>query len=99
MRPCLGLSGITEQVHDDGTLGDSLVDLEQVLSFDPSVLLGLLPRLSVLSYTNDDVHAVVAEVKALSVTLRSVTDERESVILEVFLEYSLVLVLSSVFPA
>jgi len=86
MRPCLGLSSITEQVHDDGTLGDSFVNLEQVLSLDPSILLSLLPRLSVLSYTDDDVQAVVAEVETLSVTLRTVTDECESVILEVFLE-------------
>lgn len=94
MRPCLGLSSITEQVHDDGTLGDSLVNLKQVLALDPSILLGLLPRLSVLSYTDNDIQTVVAEVETLSVSLRSVTDECESVILEVFLECNLVLVLS-----
>jgi hypothetical protein len=42
-RPGLRLSGIREQVHDDGALGDGLVDVEQVGAGDPAVLLGLLP--------------------------------------------------------
>lgn len=42
-RPGLGLSSITEQVHDDGTLGDGLIDIEEVLSWDPAILLGVLP--------------------------------------------------------
>lgn len=41
--PGLRLGGVTEQVHDDGALGDGLVDFEQVLAGDPAVLDGILP--------------------------------------------------------
>lgn len=84
--PGLRLSGIGEQVHDDGTAGDGLIDIEEVLAGDPAILLGLLPRSTVLAHTNDDVQAVVTEVKALAVTLRTVADEGEGVVLEVVLQ-------------
>ena len=86
MRPGLGLGGVTEQVHDDGTLLDSLVNLEKVDAGLPAILDGLLPALAVFSDTNDDVEAVVAEVEALAVTLGAVADEGEGVVLEVLLE-------------
>lgn len=96
MRPGLGLSGIREQVHDDGTLGDGLVDLEEVLAGNPAVLNGILPRLAILADTNDDVDAVVTEVETLAVTLRAVADESESVVLEVVLwEWSLKLAINA----
>lgn len=83
MGPSLLLRGITEQVHDDSTLVDSLVNVEQVLAWDPSILLGLLPGSTVLSHTNNDVQSVVAKVETLTVTLRSVSDQSEGVVLEV----------------
>jgi hypothetical protein len=83
--PGLALSGITEEVHDDGAPGDGLIDLEEVLAGNPAVLLRILPRLTVLSYTNDDVQAVVAEVQALTVALGTVADQSECVVLKVFL--------------
>jgi hypothetical protein len=52
----------------------------------PSVLLGLLPRLSALADADNHVQAVVAGVEALSVALRAVADECERVVLEVLLE-------------
>jgi hypothetical protein len=83
--PGLALGSVGEQVHDDGALGDGLIDVEEVFAWHPAILLGLLPRGTVLPDTNNDVEAVVAEVEALAVTLRSVTDQREGVVLEVFL--------------
>lgn len=83
--PGLALGGIGEEVHDDGTLGDGLVDLEKVLAGDPAILLGILPGLAVLADTDDDVEAVVTEVEALAVTLRAVSDKGESIVLEVLL--------------
>jgi hypothetical protein len=83
--PRLTLGGIGEQVHDDGAAGDGLVDLEEVLAGDPAVLDGILPRLTVLAHTDDDVEAVVTEVEALAVALRAVADEGEGVVLEVLL--------------
>lgn len=83
--PRLGLSGVTEEVHDDGAARDGLVDLEEVLAGDPAVLDGVLPRLAILTDTDDDVEAVVAEVEALAVALRAVADEGEGVVLEVLL--------------
>ena len=87
--PGLALGGVTEEVHDDGTLGDGLVDLEQVLAGNPAVLYSILPRLTVLSDTDDDVQTVVAEVETLAVTLRAVADEGKGVVLEVLLQRGL----------
>lgn len=86
--PGLRLSGVAEQVHDDGTLGDGLIDFEQVLAGDPAILLGVLPRSTVLSHANNHIQTVVAQVQALAVALRAVADEGQSVILEVFLRQS-----------
>ena len=85
MGPGLGLGGVGEQVHDDGALGDGLVDLEEVLAGNPAILDGVVPGLAVLADTDDDVQAVVTEVEALAVTLRAVADEGEGVVLEVLL--------------
>jgi hypothetical protein len=43
LGPGLGLGSVGEQVHDNGGLANSLVDVEQVLAGDPAVLLSLLP--------------------------------------------------------
>lgn len=85
LGPGLGLGGVGEQVHDNGGLANGLVNVEQVLAGDPAIGLGLLPRGAVLSHTDDDVQAVVAEVETLAVTLRAVADEGEGVVLEVLL--------------
>lgn len=84
--PGLGLCGVGEQVHDDGTTGDGLVNWEQVLALNPSVLLSFLPGLSSLADTDNDVKALVASVKTLAVALGSVTDHGKSIILEVLKE-------------
>lgn len=84
--PGLRLGGVAEQVHDDGTAGDGLVDIEEVLARDPAILHGVLPGLAVLADTDDDVEAVVAQVEALAVALGAVANEGEGVVLEVVLE-------------
>lgn len=83
--PGLRLGGVGEQVHDDGAAGDGLIDIEEVLAGDPAILLSILPRLAVLSDTDDDVQAVVAKVETLTVALRTVANEGKSVVLEVVL--------------
>lgn len=85
MSPCLTLSSVREQVHNDGTPGNGLVHLEQVCAWYPAVLNGLLPRLTIFPHTNDHIQAIVAEVETLAVTLRSVSDEGKSIVLEVVL--------------
>ena len=85
VRPGDALCGVAEQVHDNGTLLNSLVDLEEILAGYPAIFLRLFPAYAVLSHANDDVEPVVAKVQPLSVTLRAVADEREGVVLEVFL--------------
>jgi len=85
VRPCLTLGRITEQVHDDGPLGDGLVHLEEVLSRHPPILDGVFPRLAVFAHADDDIETVVAEVEALSVALRAVANKGKSVVLEVIL--------------
>ena len=77
------LSGIRQEVHDNGTSLDSLGDVEQGLALDPSVLLGLLPGSTALSDTDNDVETVVTGVERLTVTLGSVTDHGKGVVLEV----------------
>lgn len=83
--PGLGLSSITQQVHDDGTLGNGLINLEQVLSFFPTILYSVFPGLTVLPHADNDIHAVVSEVKTLAVTLRAIANQGEGIVLEVFL--------------
>jgi hypothetical protein len=43
LGPGLGLGGVGEEVHDDGSSVDGLLDREEGLSRDPSVLLSLPP--------------------------------------------------------
>jgi hypothetical protein len=83
--PGLTLCSITEEVHDDGTLADGLIDLEKVLSGNPAVLDRILPRLTVLSDTDDNVQAIVSEVETLAVALRAIADQSEGIVLEVVL--------------
>lgn len=84
--PGLGLSGVGEQVHDDGTLLDGLGDIEQVLAGNPAVLDGLLPGSTILADTDNDVQTLVTEVETLTVTLGAVADQGKGVVLEVLLE-------------
>lgn len=81
--PSLRLSSVREKVHDDSTLGDGSVNVKQVLTGDPTVLNGSLPRSTILSDTNNNIDTVVTEVKALAVALRAVTNEGKSVVLKV----------------
>jgi hypothetical protein len=67
--PGLGLGSIGEEVHDDGTAGDSLVDIEEVLALNPSILLSLLPRLSSLADTDNHVQTLISGIKTLTVSL------------------------------
>lgn len=83
--PSLGLGSVGEQIHDDGTLANGLVNVEKVLSGNPAILFSLLPRSTVLPHTDNDVETVVTEIETLAVTLRAITDEGEGVVLEVFL--------------
>ena len=51
--PGLGLGGIREKVHDYCSLADGLVQLEEVLSWHPSVFDGLVPGGTIFSYSCD----------------------------------------------
>lgn len=84
--PCLTLSSIAQQVHDDGAAFNRLLDLKEVFTGNPAILDSLFPRSAVLAHTNDNVEAVVAEVQALAVALGAVPDESESLVFEEFLE-------------
>jgi hypothetical protein len=66
--PGLGLGGVGEKVHHDGTTGNGLVNVEQVLAGHPAILDGLVPRSTVLADSDDDIEAVIAEVETLAVT-------------------------------
>ncbi len=71
VRPGLGLGSIGEKVHDDGTTGDGLINLEEVLALNPSIRLGLLPGLSTLADTDNDVEALISGIETLTVSLRT----------------------------
>lgn len=85
-RPGLALRGITEQVHDDGTLGNGFVNLEEVLTRHPAILLCVDPRLAILSHTNNNIQALISHVEGLRVTLRSIANNGHGVVLEVILD-------------
>jgi hypothetical protein len=88
LGPCLALSSIGKQVHDNGGLANRLIDIEQVLARHPSILHSLLPRGTILPHTDDDIETIVAEVEALAVALGAVADESQSVVLEVLLYHN-----------
>lgn len=83
--PSLTLGSITEQVHDDGASRDRLIDLEQILSWNPAILFRFFPRGAVLADANDDIQAIVSEIETLTVALGAVADQGEGVVLEVVL--------------
>lgn len=76
------LASVGEEVHDDGTLVEGLIDLEEVLALDPAVVKSLLPRATGLADTDDHGHAVVAEVEGLATALGTVSEHAEGVVLE-----------------
>ena len=81
------MSSITQQIHDDRALLDCLIELKEIRSWHPSILLCLFPARTVLAHTNNDVEALVPQAEALTVSLRAVADEGECVILEVVLSF------------
>ena len=85
MGPRKTLSGIAQQVHDDCALLDRLINIKEVRSRYPSILLCIFPALAVLPHANDNIKTVVAKVQALAVALRAVANEGKSVVLEVVL--------------
>ena len=75
------LVGIRKQVHDNGSLLGGFQNGKQVLSGNPSFLNSLLISLT-LTLTNDNVDTVVTEVKSLTTTLRSITEDSNGIIFE-----------------
>jgi hypothetical protein len=43
MGPCLALSGVAEEIHDDGATSNGLINLKEVLARNPAVLDGIFP--------------------------------------------------------
>jgi len=84
-RPRLALSGIREEVHNDCALRDGLTDLEKICTGYPAILLSFFPGSTIFPDADDDVEAIVAEIEALSVTLCTVSNKGESIVLEVVL--------------
>lgn len=64
----------------------NLNNVVRCLDTHPSVLHSLLPTLTVLANTNDDVKTVVTGIQALTVALRPIPDESKGIIFEVVLE-------------
>jgi hypothetical protein len=84
--PGLGLGSVGEEVHDDGTSVDGLLDGEESFAGNPTILNGLPPGLAILADTDDDIETIVAGVQTLAVALRTVANEGEGIVLEVVLE-------------
>jgi hypothetical protein len=57
--PSLTLRSIAEKIHNDGTLLDCLVHIEQIGTRDPAILNGLFPRGAVFSDSDNDIQAIV----------------------------------------
>jgi hypothetical protein len=80
------LRSITEKIHNDGALLDGFLDREQIFSWNPAILDRVFPGLTILANADDDVQAIVTQIKPLAVALRAITDESKSVVFEVCLE-------------
>lgn len=85
-RPSLALSSITEQIHDNGALGNSFVHFEQVGAGNPTILYRFFPRCAILSNTNDNIETIIAKIETLTMTLGAVANKGEGIIFEVFLD-------------
>ena len=81
-RPYGNLTRIRQQILNDSTAFAGLFDIEQVLSRNPTVCYGLVPRLRVLALTHNDIETVVLQVERLARSLNSVTDDGYYFILE-----------------
>jgi hypothetical protein len=85
-RPGFALRRVAEQVHDDSALRDGLIDIEEVGSRHPTILLRFLPGFAILANSDNDVQPIVAKIQALPVTLGAIANQSERIVLEVILQ-------------
>jgi hypothetical protein len=88
LGPCLALGSIAEEVHHNGSLFDGLFDLKEISSWYPAILNSILPRSTIFPNTNNNIQAIVAKVKALTMALRSVPNQSERIVFEELLSSS-----------
>lgn len=69
----------TEQGEGEGKRGERT---------DPAIFNSLLPTLSVLADTNNDVEPIITSVQALAMSLRTIANEGEGIIFEVVVKFS-----------
>ena len=66
------MSGVGEQVHQDGATLAGFLHFEKGFSFDPSVFKGFLPGGAAFPLANDHMKALVAHIKRLSRALNTI---------------------------
>ena len=84
-RPGFALRSITQEIHYDRALRDRLIDLKQIRPRNPSIILSFPPWCTVLTNTYNDVEAIIAQVKALTMSLRAVPNESKRIIFKIIL--------------
>ncbi len=67
--PRFTLGSVAKQVHDNGPLRYSFIDIEEIGPWNPAVLLSFFPRGTILPYADDHVQAIVAQIQPLSMPL------------------------------
>ena len=53
----------------------------------PTIFDGFFPTGTVFSYTNDDVHPIIAGVETLTMSLRTIPDESKSIVFEILVKF------------
>src|SRR6202011_977292 len=74
-----------EEIHDNCPLFNGFFNVKEILSWNPSIFLGLFPGRSILTNPNNDIQSIIPGIQSLSMTLRSVSNKRKRIILEIFL--------------
>lgn len=69
-----------------GEMSEKKLGELRLMRTNPAILHCLPPALAVLADTNDDIETIVTSIQALTVSLRTIANERKGVVFEVVLE-------------
>jgi len=83
-RPYGDLSGVRQQVLNNGRLFAGFFDFEQRLSRNPAVGNGFVPRLRIFTLADDHVESVIFQIQRLSGALNAVSDHCDGFVLQHF---------------
>jgi len=73
--PQLDLSGVAEQVADDGAFLEGFFDVEQRLAGNESILYGFIPGFGIFPLSYDDIDTIIFLIQRLTRPLDAIADD------------------------